>query len=409
MTLVLPAAPQKQTAAQKLSAGLGRGLEQGKQLYDEYQQKQQLQAGKQQMNQFGQQYGIPNLGELPPEIQKVFVSENLKQQGDRRKSQMDAGLENASYDEVKDAFGDKFANIWKAAPVGGKTELLKHGLDIKMRGGDINELLSNIPEQKIDESIEMEENIPKTSTGNFPSKTNWPDFKKPEEGYTPKEWRDERKTWRTENAPIYTKNKEHIHGLERDMLDAKYLSKLNESKKIPNDLGRFIINPETREPYDIAKLAGAVSPEVQEWVKVASRFQNRAKEAYGSRVTNFDLFTYMKQFPDLLNTYEGRKRILKMMDLNYKMDDLYSKTLQSIYNHYGLNGVSQEKAEELAKSSISDEIDKLHNEYLGLNARNQMETGLTGKMVKVYDSNGQIAGEIDQGEIDQLPEGFTVR
>jgi hypothetical protein len=367
------------------------------------------QAQMHQLNQIGQQYGISNLGQMSPDMQKIAFQQANQNQNELRKSQLDAGLENANYDQVKNAFGDKFANIWKAAPVGGKTELLKHGLDVKMRGGNIEEMLSNVPEKEIKEPVNEEYEIPKTSTGDFPSKTKWPDFKKPEEGYTPKEWRDERKTWRAENAPIYTKNKEHLHGLERDMLDAKYLTKLNESKKIPDSLGRLIINPDTREPYDAVKLAGAVSPEVQEWVKVAARFQNRAKEAYGSRVTNFDLFTYMKQFPDLLNTYEGRKRILRMMDINYKMDDLYSKSLQSIYNHYGLNGISQEKAEEFAKSSIADEIDKLHNEYLGLNAKNQMETGLTGKMVKVYDANGQVAGEIDQGEIDKLPEGFTVR
>lgn len=283
----------------------------------------------------------------------------------------------ANYNQVAEAFGDKFAKIWKAAPQGGKTELLKHGLDAKARGIDLQSLLENvkIPEQPPSTQNQISEQIPQMKDGQIPKDFKWPDFIKAPQGYTPKDWREEKSTWRKENAPIFEQNKTRLKNVERDILGTKKLNKLNESKKLPEGMARIILDPDTGQVRGYAQLAGLANKETQEWVKEQARFQNRAKDTFGSRVTNFDLQSYMMQFPGLLNTYEGRKGILRMMEINYDLDKLYDTALNKVYQKYGLSGIPQEEADRLAQGMIEDETNRLHNEYLGIQDQIEMKGG----------------------------------
>lgn len=179
---------------------------------------------------------------------------------------------------------------------------------------------------------------------------------------------------------------------------------------MPEDLERFLINPSTGELYGLAQISGAASPETQEWLKETARFQNRAKDAFGSRVTNFDLISYMKQFPTLMNTPEGRERIISMMDINNQLDQLYEKALNQVYTKYGLSGIPQEKAEELAQSMISDDTERLHNEYLGfdeLNKEEENKQNETGRVIRVLGPDGNEY-ELDSSHLDDLPEDYKI-
>jgi hypothetical protein len=77
---------------------------------------------------------------------------------------------------------------------------------------------------------------------------------------------------------------------------------------------------------------------------------------------------------------------------------------------YGLNGVPQEKAEELAQSMISDETERLNNEYVGLDEKNKLsenEQNETGTIIKVQGPDGKVY-EMDSSYLDQLPEGYKI-
>lgn len=407
MVNIIPAAKRRQSNAEQFGDAFGGALKSASQSYISHLEGKEK---KEKMNELGTKIGFENLGDYPEEFQKEIVSKGLQGQNERKKFSQDLELDNANYNEVKKTFGEQFANVWKAAPQGGKTELLKHGLDAKMRGEDIQEMLSNIPEPQVNQQEKVPQEVPQIKNGKYPSDFNWPKFDKRPPGFTPKEWADERKTWRKENLPVFEQNNVKSDAISADVMATKKLDQLNKSKKLPEGMGRFLINPETGEHYGLAQLSGAVTPEVQEWAKTTARFQNRAKDAFGSRVTNFDLMSYMKQFPSLMNTQEGRDRILKMMEVNYDLDNQYVSALQSIYHKYGLNGVSPEDADDLARKSIKEKTDELRIKYLGLNAANEEEVnkekGLSGKMVDVTGPDGQIY-EIDENELDKLPEGFT--
>jgi hypothetical protein len=279
------------------------------------------------------------------------------------------------YETVKEQFGETFAKLYKSAPTGGKTELLKAGLDSLLRGEKVSDLLGGggapdqipeIPEMMMNEMGDMNE----SGVTEVPPKFEIPDYTKRPKGYTPKEWADERKEWRKTNTTIFDTLNTRIKGNERDILGTQKLNNLNETGKLPKDFGKLIINPSTGDIRGVAQLAEIPNRETQEWVKEIARFGNRAKDAFGSRVTNFDLFQYMKQFPSLLNSEEGRRGILKMMKINYKLDNLYDKALQKIYHDKGLAGIPPEQADRIARQQVAKETEKLRKEYLTLDEEN---------------------------------------
>lgn len=426
----------KQSFGASIMGGLAEGLPAALQQYQQYQrQSQQMQ----QENEAAKRMGIDLAGFSHPEDRRKIMEYALrgremqqeygfKKKLEDRKRSGDLETEKKDFDNVKQYFGEKFANVWKAAPIGGRTELIKTALDVASRGGDINKILdqyqaattglqspqqqdTQIPQQQGMQPQEEPQKVPQSKKGEIPKGFKLPDYSKRPQGYTQKEWIQQKGDWRKENVPIFESLVGKIKSQERDKVDIKKLDQLNESRKIGEGFEAFLIDPATGDFRGLAQMAGIISPEAQQWVKIISRFQNRAKDAFGSRVTNFDLQSYMKQFPGLLNTYEGRKRILRMMDINNSLDELHDRALQNVYRHYKLSGVSQEDADELATSMTKDETDRLNNEYLQLDQENQNfqpSQGLSGKMVDVLGPDGQLY-EVDQSEIDQLPEGFRLQ
>lgn len=314
-----------------------------------------------------------------PKIMESLIEGDIKKKNEQVKKQTDLWEDESNYNEIANTFGEKFAKIWRAAPTGGRTDLLRVGLDAKLRRDNIEELLSDIPDEALDVLDQMPRQEMKAPTKseeqeeNLPPGFEWPDFTKAPPGYTPKDWIKVKGDWRKENAPIFEESKTKLKNTKRDQLGVKNLTRLNNTRKIGEGFEGALINPQTGEFYGPAQAAGLVSKEGQEWVKEIARFQNRAKDAFGSRVTNFDLQSYMKQFPGLLNSYEGRKRILEMMDTNYKLDALYENALQKVYQKYKLNGIPQEDADALAQQLIAGEVEKLEAKYLGLDEKNKVE------------------------------------
>lgn len=347
----------------------------------------------------------PEYQNLPPEFQQLALQSQLKQQEMGQKLQGESEIEGRDYDIVKNTFGEKVADLWKSQPVGARTEITKKALE------------GIESQQSLEEKINASKNIGKTEEAlnlnkNEIENNKYPDFTKQPPGYTQKQWRDERKMWRQENAPIFAENAKKLHNINKDILSGKALQKLNKSKKLPEGLERLLINPETGDFYGAAEVLGFKSPEAQQWSKIIAQFQNRAKDAFGSRVTNFDLQSYMKQFPGLLNTYEGRKRILEMMDINWELDHLYLKELDDIFKHYGLNGIPQEQAEKLAIERISDKTKELQEKFLKLDFENnedfEKNFSSAGQKVEVIGPNGEEYEPIDINLVDQLPKGFRI-
>jgi hypothetical protein len=394
---IIPAAQRKPNTAQKLNMGMESPMKFSEQIM----QQQQAQQKRQQEDQWAKNnIGIDIAGIQDPKLRQAYVEKALQgqlqeqkygfeQQLTGSKNQGDIAIEERDYNTIKDTFGQKFADVWRASPVGGRTDLEKFAIDAYARGENIENILEgmNVSKQsmKPEETI-IPQKLPQMKNGKISSEFKWPDYTKRPQGYTAKEWTDTRKEWRKENVPIFEANNTKLDSTNADIFATKKLKTL--SDKLPEGIERIIINPESGELYGIAQLAGLASPEIQEWVKTIARFQNRAKDTFGSRVTNFDLVSYMKQFPGLLNTKEGRNRIIRMMEINYDLDKLYEQALKNVYQHYGLNNIPQEEADRLAREMVEDETDRLKTEYLGNDAQveqmQQKKKGLSDEIVDKY-------------------------
>jgi hypothetical protein len=143
---------QRVPLSRRFSDAIGTGLEGANKLVKQYEESEALKG-----------QGIdPNLS---PEMQKIAMKYKMMGDLQNQKSKTEGLVDLENVDNIKKQFGDKFTNLWKAAPIGGKTELLKHAMDTVSRGHDLNELLSTveeetgitIPSEESDESNESEE------------------------------------------------------------------------------------------------------------------------------------------------------------------------------------------------------------------------------------------------------------
>ncbi len=125
------------------------------------------------------------------------------------------------------------------------------------------------------------------------------------------------------------------------------------SDKVPDGAGRLVINPETGEPYPTAQIVGLVNKETQDYVKTLNDFLIDAKGYFGSRVTNFDVQAFKSRLPSLLNTADGRRLILKQMQLMNDLEDLHGVTLEDGLKSYG------------RKASYSDILSVVDNKVVG--------------------------------------------
>lgn len=410
---IIPAAPRKPNMSERLNSFMNQGMQFGEQIMQQQQAKNQMQ---QENEQFHKLTGMDISGIQDPKMRQEAFATAMQGDLQRQKYGLEAEklkgsseVNERNYNDIKNTFGEKFANVWRASEPGAQTELVKNAIDSISRGENIQNYLQQAEPPEPSQMNQEQQKIPQMNKGKISPEMKWPDYTKRPDGYTKKDWVDLKKDWRKENVPIFDENKKKLDNTNQDILATKKLKSLSE--KLPEGLERAIINPETGELYGVAQLVGLASPEVQEWVKTISRFQNRAKDAFGSRVTNFDLMSYMKQFPGLLNTKEGRNRIIRMMEINYDLDKLYSNSLNQVYQHYGLGNIPQEEAEKLARGMIENESDRLHTEYLGHDAQNQSkqdkQNGLSGRMIDIIGPDGQEY-EVDESELEQLPEGFRV-
>jgi len=341
-------------------------------------------------------------------LRKIYLQEQLKKKETAAKLKGDEEQFKKDYESYSKIFGKKFTDLWEASNPGARTELVREAWGAVMRGEDIEEKLNNIDIPKKPNKKNDIGPVPQMKNGKIPDDFDWPDYSKPKIGYTTKSWEGVMKEWRKENSPIYLKNKEHLANNKKDAIAIRDLKRLN--KEMPNDFSsRMLIDPETGDFYKTAQKLGLVPASVQEWQKTIARFQNRAKDAFGSRVTNFDLVSYMKQFPSLLNTEEGRERILRAMDINNQLDFLHETALQEVYRKYELDGIPFEAADKLAQQLIQDETDRLTAEYFEVeNEMQELGSQEIGKKIDVFGPDGKLY-EMDEIYKDQLPEGYKIK
>jgi hypothetical protein len=142
-------------------------------------------------------------------------------------------------------------------------------------------------------------------------------------------------------------------GMEFGRLQELYSPELEE--KFPSTLTAAMFTKDGRLS-DIGK--SQLSKEAQEAVKLTTSQIRHAKDSFGARVTNFDAQTYLDTLPTLLNSAEGRRQILRDLQIVNKLNEHHDSGVLDIMGRYEPGKINLSTAErmyrEQNKSFISD-------------------------------------------------------
>lgn len=215
------------------------------------------------------------------------------------------------------------------------------------------------------------------------------------------------------NLPIYQDVVTSLKGYEDEYRNIQQATRLNDTRKLPEGSDKWNIDWESGDARAIALL----NPETQLFVKTIADFALRAKDFFPGRVTNFDLESYKKRLPTLANSYDGRRLILKQMDIANRVSNLREETLRSAYEHYGSDAdpifirQQADKNYNRLKQDLENRLKDLdgmletkYQEDLNQGDDKAQEGELT-----VYDSEGKVAGFIPANSASKLPKGYEAR
>lgn len=373
----------------RLQAALSPYGERGAKMFQkrigiEQQRLQEQQLKRQEREQGVLARAIRGEPVTPEEMAKMSPETQLKLVQQKRNLDVSKNLEkNLVGRGIDPETAKSYSELYRDATEGGKTSILNNLLDLESRGL----LGSQAPTAEV-----AQEPIGAGTEKEF----KWPDLPQ-QKGLKPsdvvKREGDREKT----NIPLYNEAVQKSKAAKEEGMSLRRLTQLNESGKLPQGTGRLFLDPKTGE---LAFPAGT-SPETQLFVKTLNDFTTKAKDSYGSRVTNFDLDQFMKRLPSLANTTEGRKLILKQMEVINRLNALDADSIKETYNHYGVGRINAQEARKISDQFKDKKEEALLKEYEDLG-------GLLGQPESASESMPE-AGFVrmqnpENGEIWDIPD-----
>lgn len=212
-------------------------------------------------------------------------------------------------------------------------------------------------------------------------------------GLTPKEAVNLQSNLLKMNAPIIRELDKQSTS-KQEQLDAyNQMSILNKTGKLPSGAGQFFnIDKEGN-----LRFPQAATPEAEAYNKLVANQIRNAKEIFGSRITNFDLSSFLKGLPTLSNTKEGRELILEMLQVNSQLDKLKTDAELEVFNAYGSRGITQDDALKFAKQyrapqeeALREKLNLVYSEFKQKQEIEELRSKLPrGKiLIKVTDKDG---------------------
>lgn len=308
-----------------------------------------------------------NLRGLSPEIKRVFAEKMNKSPDVERITNLLIGQ----------GLDPKDAELYAYLTTGGQTEYIKKLLEAKQRSGGIFE-------QPVEPSKTLETGEERPF--NFESEIDQI-ISEQDKGLTPAEKVARGKERYTTGQKARSEATTRLHGLSRDKERLGILESLNSSDKLPKDLSRLNVDGDGN-----LRLPFTATAESQRYVKTLNEFISGAKDSFGARVTNFDLATYLKQFPTLMNSKEGRKQLLQQMKIINDINSVYYKNLQKVYDKAGgARKIDSDIAESLAERMSEPQIEKISSKF--------GEIGTFSSLPNASEFPGRTMRDKDTGEL----------
>lgn len=294
---------------------------------------------------------------------------------------------------------DRNAELFQSLTVGGQTAFAQQLIENIQRGHGNKGLFD------IQDDFQEEITDPADSNANLEIKEDetfqFPVFD-PFEGLTDREKVARQSELFKDNAKLFKDTQESLKGIKAANRSIRQLTNLNNSNKLPKGLEKLLkVNQKTGE----LRFPALANAETQLFVKTVNEFVKGAKEQFGARVSNFELDRFMQQLPTLANTEEGRRLILKQMELVNKLRELDDDSIKETYNHYGLRNIDQQQATQIADRFKSKKEQKLIDQLDRVVKENDIY------LVKQRTPKGKIAVEVngEYGFIDPSEKEEAIR
>lgn len=358
MVQILPRPPSRfESTFNAFNQGLGRALEGGadlKKAFGERETRDTL------AERFGEEFkGIKN-----PDIQKLMLQGALQGEQQEAKRQATADEIEKNYPIIEKRFGKEAADLYKAFNQGSQTELVKSLLKLEARNKGLTDQLGPIEDFEQEPSFDLQESSGNENLKNKEDKKRifadlQKELAKQDIGTLPEEREARGKQRFTSGLKEYQEASEKLKTLNDDKIRFDILEDLNKSKKLPKNLGRINVDKEGN-----LRLPFLASEEAQRYVKTLNEFSAGAKGTFGARVTNFDLTQYMKRYPTLLNSEEGRNQLLQQMKLVNQLNSVYYKNLKKVYDKAGgVRKIDSDRAISFAEKLTEPTLDTLSKKF----------------------------------------------
>lgn len=273
------------------------------------------------------------------------------------------------------------AKLFSKFTVGGQTQLAKDILESRKRGGSSTDAESQQQSSNENPQSESQDNeeTPEQDIRGY--------LRDQDKGLTPSE-RIRRGAERYKTGlPVYQSAGDKLRSLSHTKRNLDILKDLSKSNKLPSGLGRLNVDEDGN-----LKLPFLASKEAQRFVKTVNEFASGAKDTYGSRVTNFDLAQYLKQFPNLLNSKEGINDLVEHINIINDINSVYYKNLKSVFDRSGgVRNIDTDVAESLAEKKSQKEIEKLTKKFA--------QIGTSEKLPAAHKNKGISFQDEETGEI----------
>lgn len=349
--------------------------------------------GRQERAQLSELMGRDVKNIRNPDFLKQMLSSHLDKELMSSKLKGEFEADKANYKKIKEAFGQKFADVWLATGQGERTALTKAALQARARGIDLEKLLSlgemggaeSSPASPFEQLQSPEEPDLFEKLQNISATQDT--------GLLPEEKVSRGKERYATGLKEYQEATTILHDRAQDKERLNILESLNASDKLPKNLSRLNVDKEGN-----LKLPFLASADAQRYVKTLNEFSSGAKGTFGARVTNFDLAQYMKRFPTLLNTKEGRRQLLEQMKLVNQLNSVYYKNLKKVYDEAGgVRNIDSDRAEYLAEKLSEPITEQLTQKFkqIGQFSSKPSPAEFKGKRIRdketgeIFISNGE--------------------
>lgn len=151
----------------------------------------------------------------------------------------------------------------------------------------------------------------------------------------------------------------------------------------------------------------ALNPDAQEFGGLEKEFLKGARSIFGGRVTNFEMSQFLRGIPTLMQSKEGRGRIIKNLDIMARLKKLKSETTNKILKNHEYPPAN---LQELVSDKMKNKREQLLNDFVtGGDTLKMMPSpeGNENKLLKTPEgtwkiSNGKKWNDISQEEVDKI-------